>query len=160
MYVFYAHLPGDELVIEEFLEGEEASFFALVDGEKVVPLIAAQVRRTGSSSDQLHQLTKLEVLKGVIGSMLSQDHKAAGDGDTGPNTGGMGTYSPAPVVTDAVSRQTMDEIMWRTARAMVAEGAPFKGTLFAGLMIKDGKVGRGCSVLRDWGVLLQPPGST
>ena len=72
--------------------------------------------------------------------MLSQDHKAAGDGDTGPNTGGMGTYSPAPVVTDAVSRQTMDEIMWRTARAMVAEGAPFKGTLFAGLMIKDGKV--------------------
>ena len=54
----------------------------------------------------------------------------------------MGTYSPAPVVTDAVSKQTMDEIMWRTARAMVAEGAPFKGTLFAGLMIKDGKVRR------------------
>ncbi|GAX82064.1 hypothetical protein CEUSTIGMA_g9492.t1 [Chlamydomonas eustigma] len=100
---------GDELVIEEFLEGEEASFFAMVDGEKVVPLIAAQ------------------------------DHKAVGDGDTGPNTGGMGTYSPAPVVTDEVARQTMDEIMWRTAHAMVAEGAPFKGTLFAGLMIKDGK---------------------
>ena len=69
-----------------------------------------------------------------------QDHKAVGNGDTGPNTGGMGTYSPAPVVTDAVTKQTMDEIMWRTARAMVAEGAPFKGTLFAGLMIKDGKV--------------------
>jgi phosphoribosylamine--glycine ligase len=100
---------GDELVIEEFLEGEEASFFAMVDGEKVVSLIAAQ------------------------------DHKAVGDGDTGPNTGGMGTYSPAPVVTDEVARQTMDEIMWRTAHAMVAEGAPFKGTLFAGLMIKDGK---------------------
>lgn len=72
---------------------------------------------------------------------MPQDHKAVGNGDTGPNTGGMGTYSPAPVVTDSVAKQTMDEIMWRTARAMVAEGAPFKGTLFAGLMIKDGKVG-------------------
>lgn len=100
---------GDELVIEEFLEGEEASFFAMVDGEKVVPLIAAQ------------------------------DHKAVGDGDTGPNTGGMGTYSPAPVLTDAIARQAMDEIMWRTAHAMVAEGAPYKGTLFAGLMINNGK---------------------
>ena len=100
---------GAELVIEEFLEGEEASFFALVDGEQVVPLIAAQ------------------------------DHKRVGEGDTGPNTGGMGTYSPAPVFTDAISKQAMEEIMWRTARAMAAEGAPFKGTLFAGLMIKDGK---------------------
>eukprot|EP00798_Chlamydomonas_sp_ICE-L_P020715 gene20714-27527_t len=100
---------GNELVIEEFLEGEEASFFALVDGEKVVPLIAAQ------------------------------DHKAVGEGDTGPNTGGMGTYSPAPVATDDILKQSMEEIMHRTAQAMVAEGAPFKGTLFAGLMIKDGK---------------------
>jgi phosphoribosylamine-glycine ligase len=75
--------------------------------------------------------------------ILYQDHKAVGNGDTGPNTGGMGTYSPAPIVTDAVFKQTMDEIMWRTAKAMVAEGASFKGTLFAGLMIKDGKVGGG-----------------
>lgn len=72
-----------------------------------------------------------------------------GDGDTGPNTGGMGTYSPAPVVTDALAKQTMDEIMWRTARAMVAEGAPFKGTLFAGLMIKDGKVWDGTGTGRE-----------
>eukprot|EP00195_Chlamydomonas_chlamydogama_P005583 CAMPEP_0202898042 /NCGR_PEP_ID=MMETSP1392-20130828/6650_1 /ASSEMBLY_ACC=CAM_ASM_000868 /TAXON_ID=225041 /ORGANISM="Chlamydomonas chlamydogama, Strain SAG 11-48b" /LENGTH=427 /DNA_ID=CAMNT_0049583849 /DNA_START=210 /DNA_END=1493 /DNA_ORIENTATION=+ len=100
---------GNELVIEEFLDGEEASFFALVDGEKCVPLISAQ------------------------------DHKAVGNGDTGPNTGGMGTYSPAPVVTDALSRQVMDELVYRTAHAMAAEGHPFKGTLFAGLMIKDGK---------------------
>lgn len=100
---------GAEVVVEEFLEGEEASFFGLVDGEAVVPLIAAQ------------------------------DHKAVGDGDTGPNTGGMGTYSPAPVMTDEVVAQTMQEIMHRTAHAMAAEGCPFKGTLFAGLMIKDGK---------------------
>ncbi|GIM11906.1 hypothetical protein Vretimale_15361, partial [Volvox reticuliferus] len=100
---------GDELVIEEFLDGEEVSFFALVDGEAAVPLVSAQ------------------------------DHKAVGDGDTGPNTGGMGAYSPAPAMNDTIFKQVMDEIIYRTARGMAAEGAPFRGTLFAGLMIKDGK---------------------
>ncbi|KAG2450950.1 hypothetical protein HYH02_004222 [Chlamydomonas schloesseri] len=100
---------GDELVIEEFLDGEEVSFFALVDGEAAVPLVSAQ------------------------------DHKAVGDGDTGPNTGGMGAYSPAPAMNDTIHKQVMDEIIYRTARGMAAEGAPFRGTLFAGLMIKDGK---------------------
>jgi hypothetical protein len=72
-----------------------------------------------------------------------QDHKAVGDGDTGPNTGGMGAYSPAPVVTPAMEQQVMDTIVVPTAKAMVAEGAPFRGVLFAGLMIKNGKVRRG-----------------
>ncbi|GFR51157.1 hypothetical protein Agub_g13513, partial [Astrephomene gubernaculifera] len=100
---------GDEVVVEEFLDGEEVSFFALVDGEEAVPLVSAQ------------------------------DHKAVGDGDTGPNTGGMGAYSPAPAMNDTIHKQVMDEIIYRTARGMAAEGAPFRGTLFAGLMIKDGK---------------------
>jgi phosphoribosylamine---glycine ligase len=96
---------GQRIVIEDFLPGEEASFFALCDGETAVPLIAAQ------------------------------DHKRAYDGDKGPNTGGMGAYSPTPVFTDKVRAQTMDEIILPTLRGMKAEGRPFIGVLFAGLMI-------------------------
>lgn len=101
--------PGAEAVIEEFMEGEEASFFVLCDGENALPLAAAQ------------------------------DHKRAYDGDKGPNTGGMGAYSPAPVFTDDVRERTMKEIILPTLRAMKAKGMPYKGVLFAGLMItKDG----------------------
>jgi phosphoribosylamine---glycine ligase len=96
---------GAEVVIEEFLDGEEASFFALCDGDNAIALAAAQ------------------------------DHKRVGDGDTGPNTGGMGAYSPAPVMTPATIARTMDEIVRPTLRAMKALGAPYKGVLFAGLMI-------------------------
>ena len=96
---------GQRIVIEDFLPGEEASFFALCDGESAVPLVAAQ------------------------------DHKRAYDGDKGPNTGGMGAYSPAPVFTDAARDQTMEQIILPTLRGMKAEGAPFAGVLFAGLMI-------------------------
>jgi phosphoribosylamine--glycine ligase len=100
---------GAEVVIEEFLVGEEASFFALCDGENAVPLASAQ------------------------------DHKRVGDGDTGPNTGGMGAYSPAPVMTPEMTARAMDEIVQPTLKAMKAMGSPFKGVLFAGLMItKDG----------------------
>ena len=100
---------GAEVVIEEFLVGEEASFFALCDGETAIPLAAAQ------------------------------DHKRVFDGDKGPNTGGMGAYSPAPVLTAEMTKRTMDEIILPTVRAMKAMGAPYKGVLFAGLMItKDG----------------------
>lgn len=100
---------GDEVVVEEFLEGEEASFFALVDGRTALPLVAAQ------------------------------DHKAVGEGDTGPNTGGMGAYSPAPVVTPALQERIMAEIITPAVRGMAAEGMPYKGVLFAGLMMtKDG----------------------
>jgi phosphoribosylamine--glycine ligase len=100
---------GAEVVIEEFLVGEEASFFALCDGETAIPFGSAQ------------------------------DHKRVGDGDTGPNTGGMGAYSPAPVMTPEMTARTMNEIIVPTMRAMKAMGAPFKGVLFAGLMItKDG----------------------
>ncbi len=98
---------GDEAVVEECLVGEEASFLALVDGENLIPLAAAQ------------------------------DHKPVGEGDTGPNTGGMGAYSPAPVVTPDMERRIMDEIMAPTVRAMAAEGRPFKGVLYAGVMITD-----------------------
>ena len=98
---------GAELVIEEFLEGEEASFFALVDGENVLPLIAAQ------------------------------DHKRVGEGDSGPNTGGMGAYSPAPVMDAAMCNRVMDDIIKPTVATMAAEGTPFKGVLFAGLMITE-----------------------
>lgn len=101
--------PGAEAVIEEYMEGEEASFFVLCDGDNALPLAAAQ------------------------------DHKRAYDGDKGPNTGGMGAYSPAPVFTDEVRERTMSEIIYPTLRAMKALGAPYKGVLFAGLMItKDG----------------------
>jgi phosphoribosylamine--glycine ligase len=96
---------GAEVVVEEFLSGEEASFFALCDGETAIALTAAQ------------------------------DHKRVGDGDTGPNTGGMGAYSPAPVMTPELIKRTMDEIIMPTVRAMKAMGAPYKGALFAGLMI-------------------------
>jgi phosphoribosylamine--glycine ligase len=96
---------GAEIVIEEFLAGEEASFFALCDGESAIPLASAQ------------------------------DHKRAYDGDRGPNTGGMGAYSPAPVMTEELSRRAMDEIVVPTLRAMKAMGAPFQGVLYAGLMI-------------------------
>ena len=96
---------GAEVVIEEFLVGEEASFFALCDGETAIPLASAQ------------------------------DHKRAFDGDKGPNTGGMGAYSPAPVMTDEIARRAMDEIIKPTVAAMKEMGSPFKGVLFAGLMI-------------------------
>jgi phosphoribosylamine--glycine ligase len=98
---------GAEVVVEEFLAGEEASFFALCDGETAIPMTAAQ------------------------------DHKRVLDGDKGPNTGGMGAYSPAPVMTAEMSKRTMDEIIFPTVRAMKAMGAPYKGVLFAGLMIAE-----------------------
>jgi phosphoribosylamine--glycine ligase len=93
------------LVIEEFLEGEEASLFALVDGETAMPLASAQ------------------------------DHKRVGEGDTGPNTGGMGAYSPAPVLTPELQQRAMDEIVLPTVRALAAAGTPFSGVLYAGLML-------------------------
>ncbi len=93
------------MVIEEFLDGEEASLFALVDGTRAVALASAQ------------------------------DHKRVGDGDTGPNTGGMGAYSPAPVLTAALEAQAMDSILRPTARAMAEAGTPFSGLLYAGLML-------------------------
>jgi phosphoribosylamine--glycine ligase len=96
---------GAEVVIEEFLDGEEASFFALCDGKTALALATAQ------------------------------DHKRVGDGDTGPNTGGMGAYSPAPVMTPDLVSRTMAEIIRPTVAAMAARGTPFKGVLFAGLMI-------------------------
>jgi phosphoribosylamine--glycine ligase len=100
---------GAELVIEAFLEGEEASFFVLVDGETALPLVTAQ------------------------------DHKRAFDGDQGPNTGGMGAYSPAPAMTAALVEETMARIIRPTVAAMKAEGMPYKGVLYAGLMLtKDG----------------------
>jgi len=100
---------GTEVVVEEFLQGEEASFFALCDGATAIALASAQ------------------------------DHKRAFDGDTGPNTGGMGAYSPAPVMTPEMTKRTMDEIIVPTLKAMAAMGAPYKGVLFAGLMItRDG----------------------
>ncbi|MBF0135758.1 MAG: phosphoribosylamine--glycine ligase [Magnetococcus sp. DMHC-1] len=99
---------GNEVVVEDFLAGEEASFMALVDGETVLPLAG------------------------------SQDHKAVGDGDTGPNTGGMGAYSPAPVLTPRLHDLAMEQVMLPTVRAMAAEGRPYRGVLYAGLMI-DGE---------------------
>ena len=96
---------GAEVVIEECLVGEEASVFALVDGATALPLASAQ------------------------------DHKQVGDGDTGPNTGGMGAYSPAPIVTEDLARRVMDEILQPTVHAMREEGRPYKGILYGGLMI-------------------------
>ena len=102
---------GARVVIEEFLGGEEASFIVMVDGEHVLPLAS------------------------------SQDHKRIGDGDTGPNTGGMGAYSPAPVVTPEIHAKAMREIILPTVKGMAADGIPFTGFLYAGLMIgKDGSV--------------------
>ncbi|HHP7837704.1 phosphoribosylamine--glycine ligase [Serratia marcescens] len=96
---------GHRIVVEEFLDGEEASFIVMVDGENVVPMAT------------------------------SQDHKRVGDGDTGPNTGGMGAYSPAPVVTDEIHQRAMDQVIWPTVRGMAAEGNTYVGFLYAGLMI-------------------------
>ncbi len=102
---------GARVVIEDFLDGEEASFIVLVDGKNVLPMAT------------------------------SQDHKRIGDGDTGPNTGGMGAYSPAPVVTPEVHAKVMREIILPTVQGMEADGVPFTGFLYAGLMIgKDGSV--------------------
>ena len=96
---------GGAVVIEEFLEGEEASFFALTDGTTIVPFGSAQ------------------------------DHKRVGDGDTGPNTGGMGAYSPAAVLTPELEARAMDEIVRPTVEALAAQGAPYSGVLYAGLML-------------------------
>jgi phosphoribosylamine--glycine ligase len=99
----------DEIVVEEYLDGEEASLFVLSDGEQVLPLAGAQ------------------------------DHKRAYDGDKGPNTGGMGAYSPAPVLTPAVAEKALEKIVKPTVAAMAARGTPYMGVLYAGLMIKDGE---------------------
>jgi phosphoribosylamine--glycine ligase len=99
---------GDRVVLEEFLPGEEASFHVLVDGERVVPLAS------------------------------SQDHKCVFDNDQGPNTGGMGAYSPAPVITEALHARIMAEIIEPTVRGMAARGTPYRGVLYAGLMIVEG----------------------
>ena len=100
---------GAEVVIEEFMTGEEASFFILTDGTTALPIGTAQ------------------------------DHKRVGDGDTGPNTGGMGAYSPAPVLTDRVQKQAMDDIVLPTIREMARRGTPYQGVLYAGLMIDNGR---------------------
>ncbi|KAJ4965308.1 hypothetical protein NE237_017157 [Protea cynaroides] len=102
---------GSRVIVEEFLEGEEASFFALVDGENAIPLESAQ------------------------------DHKRVGDGDTGPNTGGMGAYSPAPILTQDLQSLVMRSIICPTVKGMLAEGCKFVGVLYAGLMIEK-KSGR------------------
>jgi len=101
---------GAEAVIEAFLEGEEASFFALTDGHTVVPLGSAQ------------------------------DHKRVGDGDVGPNTGGMGAYSPAPVLTPMLTGEALERIVVPTVRAMAQEGTPYSGVLYAGLMLTSNGV--------------------
>lgn len=101
---------GSRVVVEEFLRGEEASFLAFTDGKNIIPLASAQ------------------------------DHKPAYDGDKGPNTGGMGAYSPAPVVTPAIHEKVMEEVMRRTVDGMAAEGRPYKGVLYAGLMIDEGEI--------------------
>jgi phosphoribosylamine--glycine ligase len=101
---------GSRVVIEEFLRGEEASFLAFTDGKNIIPLASAQ------------------------------DHKAVFNGDKGPNTGGMGAYSPAPVVTPAIHAKAMAEVMRRTVDGMAAEGRPYRGVLYAGLMIDGDSV--------------------
>ena len=96
---------GSRVVIEEFLLGEEASFIVMVDGEHVLAMAS------------------------------SQDHKARDNGDKGPNTGGMGAYSPAPVVTPAMHERIMQEVIYPTVRGMAADGIPYTGFLYAGVMI-------------------------
>lgn len=96
---------GHRIVIEEFLDGEEASFIVMVDGENVIPMAT------------------------------SQDHKRVGNNDSGPNTGGMGAYSPAPVVTDIIHQRVMDQIIYPTVQGMMLEGRRYQGFLYAGLMI-------------------------
>ncbi len=98
---------GSEVIIEEYLQGEEASFFVLTDGDTILPLASAQ------------------------------DHKAAYDGDQGPNTGGMGAYSPAPVVDDRLAQAIMDTIVRPTVEGLKAEGRPYRGVLYAGIMVTD-----------------------
>src|SRR5262249_10569965 len=105
----HSALAGGEIVIEEYLQGEEASFFALSDGTHILPLAGAQ------------------------------DHKPAFDGDEGPNTGGMGAYSPAPVLTPEIEKKVIARIVQPTIDAMRARGTPYQGVLFAGLMIHDGE---------------------
>jgi phosphoribosylamine--glycine ligase len=100
---------GAEVVIEEMMRGEEASFFVLADGERVLPLATAQ------------------------------DHKRAHEGDTGPNTGGMGAYSPAPVMTPEVEARALDGIVRPVIAEMARRGMPYRGVLYAGLMIEDGR---------------------
>ncbi|KJZ23767.1 phosphoribosylamine--glycine ligase [Tritonibacter mobilis] len=100
---------GAEVVIEEFMEGEEASLFVLCDGEEILSIGTAQ------------------------------DHKRVGEGDTGPNTGGMGAYSPAPILSAEVEAKAMEEIVKPTMRVMAERGMPYQGVLYAGLMIKDGQ---------------------
>ena len=100
---------GAEVVIEEFMDGEEASFFVLCDGETVLPIGTAQ------------------------------DHKRVGEGDTGPNTGGMGAYSPAPVLTDDIAERALNEIIRPCVAEMARRSMPYQGVLYAGLMIKDGQ---------------------
>ena len=100
---------GAEVVIEEFMEGEEASFFILCDGKTALPIGTAQ------------------------------DHKRVGEGDTGPNTGGMGAYSPAPVLTDEIAQKALDQIVQPTIDEMARRGTPYQGVLYVGLMIKDGE---------------------
>ncbi|MEM6303550.1 MAG: phosphoribosylamine--glycine ligase [Pseudomonadota bacterium] len=100
---------GAEVVIEEFMEGEEASFFVLCDGETALPIGTAQ------------------------------DHKRVGEGDTGPNTGGMGAYAPAPVLTDAIAERALAEIIRPTLAELARRGTPYSGVLYAGLMIQDGE---------------------
>jgi len=99
---------GAEVVIEEFMRGEEASFFVLCDGETALPIGTAQ------------------------------DHKRVGEADTGPNTGGMGAYSPAPVLTDAIAQKALDRIIRPTLAEMARRGTPYQGVLYAGLMIENG----------------------
>ena len=101
---------GSRVVIEEFLEGEEASFIAVVSKNKMVSLAT------------------------------SQDHKAVSEGDVGLNTGGMGAYSPAPIVTDAINQKILDEVMKPTMQGLIDEGSPYLGFLYAGIMIKDGEI--------------------
>ena len=101
---------GNKVVIEEFLEGEEASFIAVVSKDKIIPLAT------------------------------SQDHKAVGEGDVGLNTGGMGAYSPAPIVDERIHQKIIDEVMKPTMDGLISEGSPYLGFLYAGLMIKDGEL--------------------
>ncbi len=103
---------GNKVVVEDFLKGEEASFIVITDGKNIVPLAS------------------------------SQDHKPVYDNDEGPNTGGMGAYSPAPVVTDYIHEKTMNEIVIPTIEGMAKRGVPFKGVLYVGLMIEDDKYPR------------------
>ena len=101
---------GNKVVIEDFLEGEEASFIAVVSKDKIIPLAT------------------------------SQDHKAVGDGDVGLNTGGMGAYSPAPIVNEEIHQKILDKVMFPTMQGLIEEGSPYLGFLYAGLMIKDGEI--------------------